>query len=314
MINARPKIGIILINFNSYNDTAVCLRSLAKMTYAPLQIYVVHNGCVDQSPEKLQAEFPNSTHIISEKNLGFSGGNNLGIAQALKNGAEHILLLNNDTYVTPEFLEPLVERLLSDVKIAAVSGKIYYAPEAKNGASDIIWYAGCFRKWHTGYHHFGVNEHDTGKFETARTVPFASGCLMLMRGALLKSQGFLSEDYFLYWEEADWCQTAFANGYVCYYEPRSVIFHNFRSAHLGEETPLYMYLQTRNAFIYSKRHYKGLLRLRFWLFYPIYLLNRYRFEVQAKNYKSARAMLWGLSDYRKGFTGTAGLAERGFLR
>jgi GT2 family glycosyltransferase len=182
---SEPKIGIVLVNLNGYKDTAVCLRSLAKATYGNKVVIVVDNGSMDGSGARLREEFPDVVHLRSESNLGFTGGNNLGIAYALGNGCDHILLLNNDTIVTEGFLEPLVARLQSDEKIAAVSGKIYYWPESYKGLDRVIWYAGCFQKWHMGYHHTGVMEVDHGQYDIATEVPYASGCLMLMNTSFI---------------------------------------------------------------------------------------------------------------------------------
>jgi GT2 family glycosyltransferase len=314
MQTAQPRIGIVLVNLNGYEDTARCLQSLATIAYSNVEVIVVDNGSRDGSGSRLQVEFPEVTHIHSRENLGFTGGNNLGIEHAMENGCDHVLLLNNDTIVTPEFLRPLVARLQSSEKIAAVSGKIYYAPETRDGQSDVIWYAGSFRKWHMGFHHYGVEEHDTGKFETPREIPYASGCLMLMRGSVIQEIGPLSPEYFIYWEEADWCQRARSAGYVCIYEPTSIIYHNFKSAALGLETPFHMYMQYRNAFIYAHKHYHGIERIRYWMFYPIYIAYRVYLDLRAKNLRAARAILWGVRDYFRGYRGMQGLRERGFLK
>jgi GT2 family glycosyltransferase len=308
------RIGIVLVNLNGYDDTSVCLDSLASITYPNVEIIVVDNGSKDRSGDRLKREYPNVTHIRSEQNLGFTGGNNLGIDHAMSHGCDHVVLLNNDTIVTPDFLQPLVERLESAPDIGAVSGKIYYAPQALGGKKNVIWYAGAFQKWHTGYHHDGVLEVDSGKFDTARDVAYASGCLMLMRGEVIRKIGGLADDFFIYWEEADWCRRAWALGYRSVYEPKSVIYHNFKSAPVGHETPFHMYMQYRNAFIYAHRHYRGLERVRYWLFYPVYILYRVLLDVRAKNWKAARATFWGVLDYFRGFTGTKGLRERGFLK
>ncbi len=309
-----PRIGIILVNRNTYEDTSVCLRSLAKITYPNAEVIVVDNGSKDDSLARLRSEFPSITYIPSKENTGFTGGNNLGIQYALEAGCDHVLLLNNDTIVLPGFLEPLVGRLESDPKIAAATGKIYYAPQTRNGEDKIIWYAGCYRKWHMGYHHYGVEEKDTGTYDTPRETPYASGCLMLLRGNVIRKIGVLSPEYFIYWEEADWCHRARDVGYICMYEPKSVIYHNFTSAALGYETPFHMYMQYRNCFIYAKKYYRGLESFRFWTFYPLYMFYRFLFDIRAKNPRAAKAIFWGIRDYFRGYRGKQGLVERGFIK
>ncbi len=308
------KIGIVLVHLNSYGHTSLCLKSLRSMTYENALVIVVDNGSVDGTGKILQEEFPEVTHLRSEENLGFTGGNNIGIDYAMTHGCDHVVLLNNDTIVTPGFLEPLVERLESDPKIAAVSGKIYYYPPAMKGKENILWFAGVYRKWHTGYHHVASEQPDDGSYNTAMPTEYASGCLMLMRGDLIKKLGGLSKEYFIYWEESDWCMRAKELGYTCWYEPRSVIYHNFTSAPFGRETPFYMYMQTRNSFIYASRHYHGLLKLRYIFLYPIYILYYFLSLIRSKNYKGARAIINGIIDYYKGYTGNKGLKERGYLK
>ncbi|MBS1902334.1 MAG: glycosyltransferase family 2 protein [Bacteroidetes bacterium] len=309
-----PRIGIVLVHLNAYADSALCLQSLESMTYPNAEIIVVDNGSTDGTGYRLREEFPAVTHLRSEENLGFTGGNNIGIEYSMSHGCDHVLLLNNDTIITPGFLEPLVERLLSLDTIAAVSGKIYYYPSAMGGRDKIIWYAGAFQKWHTGYHHVGVFEEDRGQFDTACTTEYASGCLMLMRGDLIKTLGGLSKEYFIYWEESDWCMRARERGYSCWYEPRAVIYHNFKSAPHGKETPFYMYMQTRNSFIFARKHFHGSVWLRYIAFYPLYLLNFYVDLLRSKNFRGAKALVFGIIDYFRGYRGMQGLKERGYIR
>lgn len=312
---SHPRIGIILVHLNSYGHTSLCLRTLRNITYKNVEVIVVDNGSSDGTGEVVRKEFPEVTHIRNEENEGFTGGNNTGIEHAIRNGSKHVLLLNNDTIVTPSFLEPLVERLESNLdSIGAVSGKIYYYPPTVGGRDKIIWCAGTFQKWHMGYHHYGESEVDVGQFDEAREIVYASGCLMLINGNVIRKIGGLSKEYFIYWEESDWCLRAKELGYASWYEPRSVIYHNFHSAMKGKETPFYMYMQYRNAFIYAKRHFHGLKRLQFLLLFPIHLLNRWRVLLMAGNAKGAKAIFQGIVDYFKGNTGKQGLKERGFLK
>ncbi len=309
-----PRIAIILINLNGYEDTSACLTSLKSITYPHAVVVVVDNGSTDNSASRLRAEFPEAMHIQSAENLGFTGGNNLGIEYALRSRFDHVLLLNNDTIVTPGFLEPLVARLESDSSVAAVSGKILYGPAAKKGRSNVIWYAGSYQRWHMAFNHRGLDEIDTGQHDTPSVVAYACGCLMLMRGGIIHQIGMLSDDYFIYWDEADWCERARVAGYQSYYEPRSIIYHNFRSSNLGMETPFHNYLQFRNAFIYAQKYYSGLKRLRFWSFYPLVVLYRLLQDLRVKNHSGAKAIIWGVLDFFRGYRGGQGLREHGLIK
>ena len=310
----QPLVAIILVNFNSYEDTKLALESLRKLTYRNANAILVHNACTDDSPERLSREFPEVRHEISKKNLGFSGGNNLGIKIAFNElAAQHILLLNNDTEATPGFIEPLLARLDSDPTIACACSKIYYGPRVMDGRSNVIWFAGSFQKWHTGFHHIGVLQEDDGSFDVAKPVIFASGCALLMRGSAVRELGGLCDDLFLYWEETDWCYRAREHGYSAWYEPKSVIYHNFKSAQHGKERPMYMYMQTRNAFIFARYHYRGWMSLKYWTLYPIYLAYRFFSLRRMHNPRGAQAIWWAVVDALKGYTSTTGLRERGFV-
>ncbi len=312
--SSLPFIGIVLVNLNEYEHTARCLQSLASITYPNVKIIVVDNGSADDSGARLQNEFSAAVHLRNQTNEGFTGGNNVGITYALQHGCAHVLLLNNDTIVTPSFLEPLVERLESDMTIGAVSGKIYYYPPAIGNREKIIWYAGSYQKWHMAFNHYGDSEEDTGQYDVAREVAYACGCLMLMRGEVIEKIGGLSDEYFIYWEEADWCQRARDIGYSSWYEPKTIIYHNFRSAIRGKETPFYLYLHFRNFLFYASRHFHGINRLRFCLFFPLHIFRRLFISIKVSNTNAIKAMFNGIVDYFKGYRGKQGLKERRLLR
>jgi GT2 family glycosyltransferase len=309
-----PRVGIIVVNLNDYEDTAQCLRSLESITYPNVELIVVDNGSRDGSGQRLKREFRQVTYIDLETNLGSTGGRNAGITHTLEVGCDYALLLDDDAIVTTTFLEPLLTRMETSPKIAAVTGKIYNAPQTRSGKSNILWYAGCHRKWHTWFNHRGMDEKDTGQYDRATTVASMPACLMLMRGSAIRTIGLLSDDYFVYWEEADWCFRAKRAGYECYYEPKSVIVHNYKSGEGGKETPFYNYLQYRNALIFNSKHNSPLKQLQFWITLPILLLHRIVRDVRAKNFNGVRAIGWGVRDFFRGYKGKKGLLDRGLLK
>ena len=312
--SATPHVAIVIVNWNDYDETVACLKSLAGITYPNYDVTLIDNGSRDGSGEKLAGEFSNVRFLPLAENLGFTGGNNVGIERAMQQDAEYILLLNNDTIVTPGFLEPLVHRMELDSRIAAVSGKIYYAPTVGptgTGNSQRLWYAGAYRKWWMGFSHYGIDEEDKGGYDTAREVSYASGCEMLLRTSVIRQIGPLSEDFFAYWEESDWCQRARTAGYLAFYEPRSVIFHACTSSGHGAETPVHNYLYARNGFIFAKKHERGLRRLKFWLLFPIQLVYLGLWDIRRRNFRAGLATMWGVIDFWRGHRGAHGLRERG---
>lgn len=243
-----PKISVILLNLNAYQDTRDCLESLRQVRYDNFEITVVDNGSVDDSASRLAREFASVTFLRSERNLGFTGGNNLGIDHALQRGAKYVLLLNNDTLVDPEFLRILIEAAETDDKIGMVGPKIYYASEPRR-----IWYAGGrTNSW--GCHHIGLDEFDTGtKFSRIEQTGFISGCAMLIKSRVLQEIGLLDDRLFVYHEDTDLCMRARKANYTCVFVPQSVIWHKI-SRTCGRESNFTLYLSTRNQLAWIARH------------------------------------------------------------
>ena len=308
-----PRIGIIVVNLDSYSDTARCLESLATTSYPNTMIFVVDNGSKDGSDAQLRRDFHSVTHYRLPTNLGSTGGRNFGIRSAIQNSCDHVLLLDDDAIVTPGFLEPLVSRIESDPNIAAVTGKIYHAPHNPGDPSNVLWYAGCIRRWHAWYNHVGMGERDAGNYDTPTPVACMAACLMLMRSSAIQKIGGLSDDYFVYWEEPDWCARASKAGYQCYYEPKSIIYHNYKSGQVGKETPFHNYLVFRNALIFNKKHNPFWRRVQFWIAFPLLAAYRLAMDIRAKNNAGARAILWGIRDYFLGYRGPQGLREHALI-
>src|SRR6185437_6497170 len=160
MTNRKPKVSIIVLTWNSYEITRDCLLSLRKVDYPNFEVVLVDNGSADSSPETLAREFPEVTLIRNPKNLGFTGGNNVGMRNVLSRGTDYVLLLNNDTVVAPDFLAELVEVAESNPRIGVLNPKIYYFEP-----SDVIWYGGGTHKpWWSFPKHLGLLQQDNGAY------------------------------------------------------------------------------------------------------------------------------------------------------
>jgi len=216
-----PKVTIVILNWNGYEVTRECLISLSKIDYTNYGIVLVDNGSADGSPERLGAEFPGVILIRNQKNLGFTGGNNVGIRRALEENADYVLLLNNDTVVAPNFLSELIRAGESDKRIGLLNPKIFYFKP-----SDRIWYAGgSLSIWKGIASHRGSRQVDRGMYDSPEEVTFITGCAFLIKAEVIRKIGLLDECFFYTSEDADWSIRSLNAGYKALYVSSSVIWH-----------------------------------------------------------------------------------------
>jgi GT2 family glycosyltransferase len=248
--HSLPKVSVILLNLNAYEDTRDCLNSLRRVRYSNLEIILVDNGSTDDSLGRLQAEFPEVVALRSGDNLGFAGGNNLGIEQALRGEADYVLLLNNDTVVDSGFLSALVATGETRPDVGVLGPKIFYFSDPER-----IWYAGGRLRYGTGAcRHVGLNEMDRdGRFSATGDTPFVTGCAMMVKSAVLRQAGLLDARLFVYWEDTDFCSRVTEMGYRCMFVPNSLVWHKV-SRTCGRETPFTLYLHTRNHLSWVAKH------------------------------------------------------------
>jgi len=248
LLNTEPLVSIVILNWNSLEDTRECLHSLRAVTYPNRRTIVVDNGSEGREAAALRDEFQDSIHVIeSEANIGFAAGANLGIRYALNDGAQFVLLLNNDTTLDPAFLAALVQASASRNDGAAFCPRAYFYanPEIiySTGGSVSIWTATAKQ--------IGRGQLDRGQFDRVATRDYADGVCMLIPRRALDIVGFLDEDYFAYWEETDWCARARAEGLRCYYIPDARIWH--KAARVQSPTNQYYFLYRRNALMFVRK-------------------------------------------------------------
>jgi GT2 family glycosyltransferase len=217
----EPLVYIVLVNWNGRQVTLDCLDSLQHLTYGNTSVVVVDNGSIDGSVDAIRQLYPSVLLLEMRKNLRFAAGTNAGVRFAMEHGAELILLLNNDTTVAGDFLTHLVARMQADPVTGLVAPKIYYHDEPSR-----IWFAGGIISMWTGtMRHIGIRESDTGQFNTARAIDYASGCCILARREVIEKVGTLDEAFFMYTEDADWCVRVRKAGYRIMYEPTARVWH-----------------------------------------------------------------------------------------
>jgi GT2 family glycosyltransferase len=257
---ANSPVFVIVLNWNGKDDTLECLSSLRKAGVPGSHTLVVDNGSTDGSVGAIRSRFPDSTILEMKQNLRFAGGNNRGIAFALGNGAEFVLLLNNDTVVDEGFLGPLVERMRADNSIGMVAPKIcYHAPPGR------IWFAGArISYWLGTMAHIGIREEDHGQYDTARETDYATGCCVLVRRELIESAGMLDEAFFMYTEDADWSVRARKKGFRIFYEPRSRIHHKVSVSAGGNLS----WFKLRNKYVSQMKFFARHASWYHWLVFP----------------------------------------------
>lgn len=261
-----PLVSIISVNYNQVDVTCDLLSSLRKISYPNIEIIIVDNASPSEDPAPLKERYPEITLIQSNKNLGFAGGNNLGIRAAK---GDYLLFINNDTEVESDFLEPMIELFESDPKIGMISPKIRF-----HHTPDTIQYAGytpmnpyTFRQNLIGY-----RKKDVGQFEDIRETYSIHGAAMMVPAKVVKEVGLMAEQYFLYYEEHDWATRIKKAGYKIFYQPRSLVYHK-ESISTGKESPLKIYYIARNRIVYARRNSSAsVLWLNVLYFYTVALV------------------------------------------
>ncbi len=286
-------VAIIILNWNNWPDTLACVASCRQLTWPNVRMVIVDNGSTDGSEEILKERCPDAEIMQTGTNLGFAGGNNVGISRAVERGAKYVWLLNNDAEADPEALTMLVEAMEGDPAAAVAGSKVYYHDDPER-----IWCAGgMWRKGGLRLRQRGANRLDNGEFDRLVPVGSVSGCSMLLRTTALREVGLLDEGYFLYWEDTDWCARAGKHGYRVLFVPASRVWHKV-SASVAPRSQRQYYYNTRNGLIFCVRH--DLVSLPLFLAYVTA-------DVVAGMLRGNRAMLrgylQGIADFFRGVRG-----------
>jgi hypothetical protein len=292
-----PLVYIILVNYNGYKDTIECVNSLKKISYKNYKIVVVDNASSDNSVEILMEELSNCMIIESKKNIGFAGGNNLGIKYALNHNADYIMLLNNDTIVESQFLNDMINSFNVNNKIGIVGCKIMYYPE-----KNIIWYGGGYIDWFKFIGvHYGMRQIDKGQSNNKKEIDFITGCCMLVKREVFEKIGLLSEDYFMYFEDVDFCVKVKNAGFVIWYNSEAVIYHKVGLSSGGEESSFSIEWCTRNRLLFMDKYKNNVNKFSLILskifFYGTRFIRCFQYTLKNKKDK-AKAIIDGIKEYK----------------
>ena len=249
-MDGEKLLSIITINYNGLKDTCELIDTLP-LNDETIEVIVVDNASTQDEATELEKRYPLIIVIRSDKNLGFAGGNNLGIQAA---HGKYLFFINNDAILPqPSALSLLITRLESSDQIGMVCPKIRFT-----WGKQPIQYAGYtpLSKITLRNKSIGFGEKDNGQYDTPHPTPYAHGAAMMVKREIIEKVGVMPECYFLYYEELDWSMMIRRAGYEIWYEPACTIFHK-ESQTTGQMSPLKTFYITRNRLLYAQRNIQG---------------------------------------------------------
>ena len=296
----EPLVTVIVLNWNGKDDVIECLQSLEKQVYRTFEVVVVDNGSTDGSQAAIRQDFPAVTLIENIANLGFSEGNNVGIRYALEQGADYVLLLNNDTTVDEKLLTELVQAAESDDRIGAAGPKTYFydAPQTLWAAGGLI----CFGV--DAVRMRGWNRLDTGQYDDTLEVDYVPGCGLLAKAATIQDVGLLDPEYFAYYEDADWCLRTRQRGYSIHYVKTARMWHK-ASRTTGRYSPQSRYALGINSVVFVKKHASWHQWLKWFVLTAFSLPFLYTVRASQGMHKSVYAKARGIWDGFRGMRVTS---------
>lgn len=249
-MNATPKTAIVVLNWNGKADTLACLDSLRQMDYPAHRVIVVDNGSSDDSVAAIREAHPWVHLIENGANLGFAGGNNVGIRAALETDTEFVMLLNNDTLIAPDCIDHLVEAAQAHRDVGILGARIFYME-----SPDVVWFDRAVWNRETLRFDFpGQGETETKLSEQPLETEYVCGAAMFFRAEVARRIGLLDKRFFLVYEESDWCFTARDAGYRCLTIPKARVWHRVGASFGSEQSPLRAYFTARNRLLWMEKN------------------------------------------------------------
>lgn len=283
--------SIITINYNGLKDTCALIETISLND--TMEMIVVDNASTNDEASVIKEKYPYIQVIRSKQNLGFAGGNNLGIKAAK---GKYLFLINNDTIFKDFNIQALINRLEQSDKIALACPKIRFT-----WGNQPIQFAGYTPLSPITIRNsaIGCGEDDHGQYDTPHPTPYAHGAAMMVKREAIEKVGLMPECYFLYYEELDWSMMMTRAGYEIWYEPACTIYHKESQA-TGQNSPLRTYYITRNRLLLVKRNIKGLKKYLAYcyLLSCVAMRDILKYTVTGKS-RHLRATLKGISDFSK---------------
>lgn len=295
-----PEVTAVVLNWNRFDDTARCLSSLREVQYPRLKVIVVDNGSTDGSAGRIEKAFPWARVIRSPENTGFSGGSNIGIEAAFREGSDYVLLLNNDAVVDPSIVRELTAAAGPSIGVLGAMVYMDHRP-------DVIEHAGGGLRLGLGYNGRarGFGQLDSGQYREVEDVDWVSGCALMVPREMVSRAGLLDPDFFCYCEDVDWCLRARKAGLRVVIVPAAKVRHRGASStgQLSSSSSVYYYV--RNQMLLASRHAPLSTawrdRLREW----VILMSGIAFSLRCRKNKisSLAAAVSGARDFHRGRLG-----------
>lgn len=244
MING--KIGIVIVNYNGEKFQNDCIRTIKKQTYTNYEIIVVDSGSTDNSILVLKEEFEDVVILEQKENVGVVAGNNIGMKYAFEHECEFVLLMNNDVELRDDMVEQMVKRADANTVIVP---KIYFYP------GKVIWMCGGIMDWKKGEaRHIGIGEEDKGQYDKEAFITYSPTCAMLIHRDVVNRIGYEDENYFMYFDDTDYCAQMVDNDIQILYVPKAVMWHKVSSSSGGVTSRTFSYYNFRNQFYFLKKY------------------------------------------------------------
>lgn len=299
----QPLVSIITINYNQLEVTCDMLASIRQSSYTHYEIILVDNASQTNPEAEIATQFPEVRFIRSEENLGFSGGNNLGI-QASQ--GEYLFFVNNDTEFTPGLIAQLLQLFAEKPKLGAVSPKILFHPDVVDGQKDLIQYLGTTHVNTITARNItiGEREKDQGQYTQPLTTAYVHGAAMMVPRKVIEKAGLMPAFFFLYYEELDWSERIRAAGYEIYVEPRASIYHK-ESISVGKMSTLKTYYLNRNRILFMRRNRSKAALFAFALFLLFFTIPKNLLVYLAKGQTDhaqafLKAVFWNMNHPKEG--------------
>jgi GT2 family glycosyltransferase len=284
----KAKIGVIIVAYNRAQVLRACLSSIMKSEYPNYVVIVVDNASTDDTYNTVKSQFPSVVLVRSDKNLGYTGGNNLGIKYALqRKGCDSFLILNEDTVVPPNLLTELVDVMDKNPKIGLVNPTIL-------DFETQHYVCNSYGKYNF---YLGVGYKSLLNKNKPQTIDLLRGTCFLIKKQVVESIGLMDEDFFLYFDEADLSYRITKAGYVMVFSPEAKVYHQISHSFSGWANPVALYYSTRNELLFARKHLNFMIFWPLWI--PRFILRIIHSLLVSGDIKHIKFMMRGIIDFAK---------------